>query len=248
MGDIGLMGKIFAISDIHGHYEEFVMLMKKIGYEKGKDRLVILGDMVDVGPESIKLLSLLRSMSMQYPDTVKILRGNHDNEFLKIIKMLAKAETLNEEGWAAYAKFTGDDLETLCVYENLFGKNDKLRLIEWLDNLPLYYEEGPYIFVHAGVDPRLPLNIQPEQIMLWGKDGKSNPFYKIKSYPGRVVIFGHTPTRIMHNLNTGEYNNHIWFDLKNYDKIGIDCCVWSGGTLGALEINTETDQYTEHYL
>lgn len=243
------MGKIFAISDIHGHYDEFVRIIKKIKFQKGIDKLYILGDIVDRGPESIKLLSLIWNLQIHYPETVKVLRGNHDQEFLKVITMMSKGETYTEEAWNMYAGFTGDDLNTVDVFHKLFDVDAKTKLINWLSQLPYYIEDGPYIFVHAAINPTLTMDKQTEQTMLWGSENeKDPPFYSKKAFFKKVVIFGHTPSRIMHMKDTGKYNSHIWYDLKNYDKICIDCGIWSGGLLGVLEIDEVTDHYTEHYL
>lgn len=77
----------YAISDIHGHYGPFCRLMDKIKFG-GDDRLFVLGDMIDKGPDSIRLAKLLFSMPNVY-----CIAGNHEYDFLKYYRaMMQKTE------------------------------------------------------------------------------------------------------------------------------------------------------------
>jgi len=241
--------RLIAISDIHGYYNEFIKLMKEIDYKKGVDKLYILGDMVDRGPESFKTLILVRNLQLQYPETVHVIRGNHDDEFLKIIKMLYNNETLDTDGWDLYAGFTGDELRTIEVYSTLLGDIDKGKLIDWLESLPLYVEDGEYIFTHAAIDPKLTLELQQSQYLLWGRYNEEKPtFVHNPVYNGRVVVFGHVCTRTIFKITGREITDDIWYDTKYYDKIGIDCGIWTGGKLGALIIKPAENKYEEVYI
>lgn len=51
----------YCISDIHGYYDLFCRLLEKIKFS-GADKLYVLGDMIDKGPDSIRLAKLLFSM------------------------------------------------------------------------------------------------------------------------------------------------------------------------------------------
>ena len=51
----------YCISDIHGHYDLFCRLLDKIKFGGG-DKLYVLGDMIDKGPDSVRLAKLLFSM------------------------------------------------------------------------------------------------------------------------------------------------------------------------------------------
>ena len=246
--------RLIAISDIHGYYEEFIELMKKVDYKKGVDKLYILGDMIDRGKDSFKTMTLIRNLQRQYPETVHVILGNHDSEFLNIIKLLRQDKTLDEDGWVLYAGFTDDDLQTLAVYSELLNDNDKDKLIEWLESLPYYVEDGDFIFVHAAIDSKLPLDKQDPQYMLWGKYGKEKySFIYDKMYDNKVVVFGHVYTETLYKMNNEKLSNNVWYDIKNYDKIGIDCGIWTGkGKLGALIITPgsriEEDTFEDMYV
>ena len=63
---------IYVISDVHGHYTEFIRLLKKVRFCEG-DKLYLLGDVVDRGTENLKMLEFCRSRS-----NVILLKGNHE--------------------------------------------------------------------------------------------------------------------------------------------------------------------------
>jgi serine/threonine protein phosphatase 1 len=66
---------LYAISDIHGYYSPFKNLLEEIGYSPSRDQLVVLGDLIDRGPDSRKVVELC--MELQQQGTV-ILMGNHE--------------------------------------------------------------------------------------------------------------------------------------------------------------------------
>ena len=72
----------YCISDIHGYYDLFCRLLEKIRFGGG-DKLYVLGDIIDKGPDSIRLAKLLFSM----PD-VYCIAGNHEYDFLKYYRTL----------------------------------------------------------------------------------------------------------------------------------------------------------------
>lgn len=245
--------RIIAVSDIHGYYQEFVELMKKVNYQKGRDKLYILGDMIDRGPESLKVITLIRNLQLNYPETVKVIRGNHDDEFIKIARTLYKGENYDEDSWRMYAGFTGDDLTGLQIYNEMLNQNDKDLLLKWLEGLPLYIEDGAYVFVHAGVNPKKDIKNQNSQILLWGKG--NNEMKKLfvwePCWQDKVVVFGHCSTDTFYSRVEGYNCNDIWYDMNNRDKIGIDCGVWKNGKLGALIINnpySDNPQHSEIYI
>ena len=73
----------FVMSDIHGFYDEFMKMLDKIEF-KPSDSLIIAGDYVDRGEQSIELLDWICSAS----ENVILLKGNHDVEFAEYVKLL----------------------------------------------------------------------------------------------------------------------------------------------------------------
>lgn len=67
--------RILAVSDIHGHFDYFVQLLKKMEYGED-DILVIVGDLVDKGPESLRTVQYVMDLSRRHP--VYVSMGNVD--------------------------------------------------------------------------------------------------------------------------------------------------------------------------
>lgn len=76
----------YAISDIHGAYDEFVRLLRKINFRlDGSDTLYLLGDYIDWGEQPLKTLLLVKQLDETY-DFVHCVPGNHEVMFLQTIE------------------------------------------------------------------------------------------------------------------------------------------------------------------
>ena len=64
--------KTYVVSDIHGMYNKFMELLDKISFSK-EDKLYVLGDMVDRGPQSVEVVKQIMSM-----ENAQAIKGNHD--------------------------------------------------------------------------------------------------------------------------------------------------------------------------
>ena len=79
------MKKYFVCSDIHGFYKEWMISLKKAGYDRNDENhvLIVLGDIFDRGPDPYKIYKFLTSL----PDERLILvRGNHELLLLDLVK------------------------------------------------------------------------------------------------------------------------------------------------------------------
>ncbi|KAK7207716.1 Metallo-dependent phosphatase-like protein [Myxozyma melibiosi] len=70
-------GRLVFVGDIHGCNVEFAELMKEVGFDKKKDKLVLLGDFISKGPDSIAVMELAMELG------AKCVRGNHENTLLR---------------------------------------------------------------------------------------------------------------------------------------------------------------------
>lgn len=70
---------IYVISDIHGEFDLFIKMLKKINFSRN-DRLIILGDVLDRGSQPIKIIEYVMEK-----DNIKLLMGNHEKMFLDFI-------------------------------------------------------------------------------------------------------------------------------------------------------------------
>ena len=84
----------YAIGDIQGCYKEFKLALKKVNFNLEKDYLWLVGDLINRGPDSLKLLKHVYKIRKR----THIVLGNHDLHFLACFygqRKLAKADTLS---------------------------------------------------------------------------------------------------------------------------------------------------------
>jgi len=201
--------KIFAIGDIHGCYLSLSVLLEKLPISWGKDYLVFLGDYIDRGPDSRRVLELIMELKEEYPEKVFPLKGNHEWMFERFLKGLDVEIFLYNGGEATLKNYFEE--VTLKIPE----EHQK-----FIEELPLYLETPQYLFVHAGINPKKPLSLQTEEDLLWIRQS----FYLYEGKFFKKIIFGHTPFPEVLHLE---------------DRIGIDTgCVY-GGKLTAIELPEE---------
>lgn len=206
--------KTIVISDIHGCYEELkdlLFFLEEEGeYNKDTDKLIFLGDYVDRGKDSRLVVKFVRELQENNPNVIALM-GNHEDMMID-----------HYRGFDSWWRFNGGD-KTIKSYA---GFNNQLRSdIKWMENLPLYYEDENFIYVHAGVDVNKPLEQQDRQTLLWIRE----PFIWAEKKYHKQVIFGHTPTV---TLNGG--SKPIYTITNN---VGIDTGCVFGGALTALIID-----------
>jgi Calcineurin-like phosphoesterase len=171
-----------AIGDIHGMRDHLARLLSEIAaYAEsqnwsGHPRLVFLGDYVDRGPASREVVRLLRHLQDQ---GAVCLRGNHE-------EMMARCRS---GAWPMSQFLANGGVATLASYAEHPDDFDADR--RWMAALPTSYEDDLRIFVHAGLDPRRPLEAQDDETKLWIRD-------KFLRYGGafpKYVVHGHTPVQ-----------------------------------------------------
>lgn len=121
----------YAIGDIQGCYAPLARMLDKLAFDPAADRLWIVGDLVNRGPESLRVLRALRDLGK----AATIVLGNHDLYLLMV---------------AAGLKHRDSDDTLFQVLE----APDREELIDWLCCLPLIVVEGEHVLVHAGLLPR----------------------------------------------------------------------------------------------
>lgn len=220
--------KIAAISDIHGNIHGFKNILEKIGFPDKIDRLVLLGDYVDRGNRPIETIKFIMELKNNYDNKVIVLKGNHEEMLLNAIN--------NKHNYIDVALFfrNGGQI-TFEQFEKLNIK-EQIEILNFIKKLPLYYEEGNHIFVHAGINSNYPLNQQHEQDLIWSRE----EFYQYPGYKNKIVVFGHTPVFYIEDRTT------IWFDPIYKDKIGIDCRAGANRHLACLLINDFKSYDTEY--
>lgn len=222
--------RILAISDIHGEIDLLEQLLTKVKYNAKEDQLILLGDYVDRGPNSMAVVE--RVIELQQEGAI-ILKGNHKDLLLKAFT------TEDEHSWKHWVMRCGGD-QTLKSYgftaNNFVIKDDEkfkkptlnnpilTKHINFIQTLsPIIDYEG-YIFVHAGVDPKQNIQETDPYRFMWIR----NEFFE--QYTGnQTVIFGHTPTPLLHQKKG---NFSVYFGDNQI--IGIDGGAVYGGQLNCL--------------
>jgi serine/threonine protein phosphatase 1 len=164
---------IFAIGDIHGCAAELATLLAKIDHKPG-DTVVFLGDYIDRGPESAKVVTTVREYQPANVTVVR-LRGNHEDIMLKVHEDRSKWDWWIGNGGGA----------TL----NSYGGEVPHDVLTWARALPTSFESDGHFFCHAGVDPERVLNDQDDQTLMWIR----SKFLMSKKDFGKVVVHGHSP-------------------------------------------------------
>jgi serine/threonine protein phosphatase 1 len=238
MKGLMFLTRTLVISDIHGCYDVWVALLKKIDFVPKVDQLILLGDYVDRGNRSKEVVGQI--MRMVHTGEAIALRGNHDQRFIDFImsnhtsydfKFLEHGglQTINSY---CDSKYTLEDLQDIMILGQVKASIRKLynAHIKFLDSLPLYYEDAHHIYVHAGLNPFYKnWREQPEKDFIWIREA----FVKHNTNVDKTIVFGHTKTIDIHETAD------IWF---GGDKIGIDGGCAFGLQLNCLEITPFQDQ------
>jgi serine/threonine protein phosphatase 1 len=171
------MSFTYVIPDIHGRADLLCEgLAKIIEHAAGQaGTIVAIGDYVDKGPDSRQVIDRLR---MGPPEGWLLfpLKGNHDAMMVEALRNPSTMQRWLERGGdTAIKSYDGDP------------SNVPPADIEWLDKLPLIHIDRCRIYVHAGLDPDVPLDRQTEKTLLW----KRYPEGFKSGFGGRHVVHGH---------------------------------------------------------
>ncbi len=175
------MKKIFAVGDIHGCFDKLRVLMDKIDIDFDRDILVFLGDYIDRGPDSFEVVKYLINLKKRMREIV-FLKGNHEEMlegYLSGSDRLFFLANGGRQTLESYMNQSRNGLTSPIPHEHL----------DFFETLPLYYQTDNYIFVHAGLRNKVPLEMQESHDLLWIRDS----FIRSKYDFGKRVIFGHTP-------------------------------------------------------
>ena len=226
--------RIYAVGDIHGRLDLFEAL---IGAIEEDDRaagpartcVILLGDLVDRGPESAGVLERARVWQQKRP--VQILAGNHEEMFLDsfadtdVLRHFLRhggRETVLSFGMDAdvFRVATLEEVQALMI--DLVPQDVRDFIAGFEDMI----EAGDYLFVHAGIDPAVALDQQTRESLRWIRE----PFLSHGAPLGKVVVHGHTIRPQV------EERAH---------RIGIDTGAYASGRLTALVLEGAQRRYLE---
>jgi len=230
----------YVMSDLHGQYEKYKSMLKIIEFSD-KDDLYILGDIVDRGPDSAKLLT---DMSMRI--NVFPIMGNHDVTASFLLKKLCAEITednydkhLDAGLLSALSDWRSDGGQATIDSFAKLSPDERTALIEYMDEFVPYEDitvnSKRFILIHGGIPyekKHIPLEDQDISELITHR-----PDYTKRYFKNAFLVTGHTPTCLIGE----EYDGRIY---RENGHLAIDCGAGFGKALGCLRL----DDLKEYYV
>jgi diadenosine tetraphosphatase ApaH/serine/threonine PP2A family protein phosphatase len=212
------------IGDIHGCIEEFNELLNKLNYNPIDDRVILLGDLIDRGPDSVAVVKRAQELNLE------CVMGNHEHKFLKWYKSHgSRGDVYDKKGY--YSDFSETD-------------------INYIFKMPNYIKIDNIIIAHAGLKPGVPIEHQTKDDLLYlrytDKDKKFISLKKIHKI-GKEAAGAHFWTEFWQGPESVIYGHNVSsqeFPLIEEVAPGVVCygldtgCCF-GGNLSCLIIETK---------
>jgi serine/threonine protein phosphatase 1 len=194
-----------AIGDIHGCYDLLKELVEyRIKFDPLTDELIFLGDYIDRGKDSKRVVEYVGNLQETYPDRVVLLKGNHE-----LLAYRAFLTNLKNDLFLWEMEGSQYTIESFGGFERA-----RVILMPFIRSLRIYYQTADFIFVHGGIPSGETIETASEEELLWERD--------IESYTGKTIVVGHTPrfhvTRFAHAIaiDTGAFH---YSKLSAYDVL-----------------------------
>jgi bis(5'-nucleosyl)-tetraphosphatase (symmetrical) len=167
---------IYAIGDIQGCYDDLQRLLQKIEFNKKKDQLWFVGDLVNRGPKSLETLRFIKSLG----DAAVTVLGNHDLHLLAVAYDLSPVRGK-------------DTLQAILQAE------DKDELLDWLRRCPLLHYNDDFCLLHAGLPPQWDFNLAKKMAAKVEKQLRSQHYFKFLK-----TMYGNEPDQWSEKLTEQE--------------------------------------------
>ncbi len=217
--------RLYAIGDVHGRLDLLDKLLDQIdaddaGRGEATPQLIFLGDLIDRGPDSAGVVERASQLAVELPST-RLLLGNHEEVFLQLLDgdinalpffcRIGGRETILSYGISErdFAQLDAGDLLARLV------RSVPPRHVAFLRGFEDMVVAGDYAFVHAGIQPGVPLEVQQPSNLRWIRE----PFLNHSAPHTKIIVHGHSVT--------GEV------DLRS-NRIGIDTGAYATGHLTAI--------------
>jgi serine/threonine protein phosphatase 1 len=226
--------RVYAVGDVHGRRDLFEVLVAAIDADDAaaapaETTVVLLGDLVDRGADSAGVIALARAW--QQRRRVRILAGNHEEMFLRSFSSLETFRHFLRHGGRETVLSYGVDREAFTHSElteahAMMCAAVPAEDIAFLKGFEDMIAIGDYLFVHAGIDPRVPIEEQKVHDLRWIRE----PFLSNAEPYGRIVVHGHTICEAPEDCG---------------NRIGIDTGAFMTGRLTALVLEATERRYIE---
>lgn len=227
--------RLYAIGDVHGCLAQLkalhALIADEIERQRPRDwRIVHLGDYVDRGPDSSGVLAFLIEARARDSRNL-MLGGNHDIGFLEFLDQPTSHGLFARFGGAGTARSYGVDLDFSDPVSLDRGHAQLLRAmprshIAFLTSLTFSVVFGDFFFCHAGIKPRVPLDRQEPEQLIWIRD----EFLDYPHLHPKVVVHGHTP------CGAPEVRSN---------RVNVDTGCYQSGTLTALVVDGAEKRFLE---
>jgi diadenosine tetraphosphatase ApaH/serine/threonine PP2A family protein phosphatase len=238
-------GNVWAIGDVHGYADTLLALLDSLNLSS-RDRVVLLGDLVDRGPRSCEVIRIAR----ENPQIFSVL-GNHEEMMLNSFEVdNIETMTAQQTNWF-YVGGRATNQSYIDEFTNSQGDIDDFDLrmrvgkdLAWLDSLPHHIVLDDFRLVHAGYSPwDGDLDLQSTDTLMWVRGEFHNSITPVDEK--RTVVFGHSTV-----LGFGLKQTEIWkseAELQNSRPaaIGIDSCCYGGKDPQLTAFNLQTGDFVK---
>lgn len=177
-----MAGRRLIITDIHGCGKTFAQLVYEVLKIKQEDTLYLLGDYIDRGPDSKKVIDTIFELQEKGVE-VYALRGNHEQMML---------DSLDSPENFSLWMFNGGE-STLKSFGVQYPQKINKKYLDFFQNTGFYIETSESFLVHAGFNFKLDDIFSDTESMLWIRGFRINP----KKIKNKKLIHGHTPTNLI---------------------------------------------------
>lgn len=215
------------LGDIHGFNYTLCKLLEKVKLNTGTDRLVLLGDLFDRGPDSHEVYRTVQRLQKQFGPNFTLLRGNHEDYLLQ--PRLTRKERMIWENVG----------RQMTVYSFRKAGEVMEETIPWLkEYTQLYYKTKEFQCVHAGIRVDPP-EVNDLQTLVHDHDTVlENQYTGLLTVTGHIALekatwfAGNGETRV--EIRDGEIHS-----LPETGVLCIDTGCGKGGRLTAMVINEQ---------
>ena len=213
------------IGDIHGHHDALQALLEKVSPKAGQDRIVLLGDLFDRGPDSWKVLQTVKRMAEDFGKDFILLLGNHEDYLLQPRLTLRQRMVWEQVGRQA----------TVNSFRTAGEKMEDA--VPWLkEHVQLFWKTDGFQSVHAG------LKVDPPEVNDLLTLVHDHDIVLENRYAGPLTITGHIALeKATWFAGDGETTEELEEDsdrsLPENGVICIDTGCGKGGRLTAMVIS-----------
>jgi serine/threonine protein phosphatase 1 len=232
--------RVLAVTDIHGEHQQLLAALAAMGYDENLDALVINGDLVDRGPESLAVLDLL-----ERPNIFRAV-GNHDIMPQSVLDGDLAADHYSEYGGDWFIQMPANEQREIARrlsngpialnIETPAGRNVAFAHADcWID-------WSEHVAALSCDQHRLHKDVK--RLNLWARDTIEGLFASLKGSGGQPVTYACSVTgvdHVFHGHTTVSrpfaHDNRTWFDTA---------ACYPGGYLTVLDVDAWLDRVDDH--